>query len=250
MSPKAHAASTALCFALFGLLSFEPVGKLAHSVLSMLPCASWEPIKFHPLGALNWAAHAILLAIMTTMSHVFIGSNEPIERVFHNMFKGLLRTFIFGTGLSVKLGPWVLLPVFVGVNHGAELPTTFKYLYIALIMIPAMIGNGFVQSDATHLLGAVVIAAISGGMALSLNRKVLMDGDVRVKTSFLTTLVFLTTEFPCSRHAAGALERDGNDSPLRRILNQIAWLSVPLKMLRLVDLAEIWLLLLATEIFI
>ena len=130
LPPKAHAASTALWLALFGLLSFEPVGKLAHSVLSMLPCASWDPVRFHPLGALNWAAHAVLFAfalelpgsflslmrksddakekrayrgfflgysiayvhsIMTTMSHVFIGSNEPLERVLHNMFAGLLR---------------------------------------------------------------------------------------------------------------------------------------------------------------
>ncbi|EJK61467.1 hypothetical protein THAOC_18039 [Thalassiosira oceanica] len=248
-------------FALFGLLSFEPVGKLAHSVLSKLPCASWDPIEFHPLGALNWAVHAVLLvfalelpgsfftlmsksddarekrayrgfflayslayahSIMTTMSHAFIRSNEPLERVFHNMFAGLLRTFIFGTGLSVKLGPWALLPVFVGVNHGAlgystwagrglatytiykhlaskELPSTFKYFFVAFNVAPAMIGKvwqaltkelfgdtvpellvmkGKIQSDAAHLLVAVVIAAISGGMALSLNRKVCASDDV------------------------------------------------------------------------
>mmetsp|Transcript_31780 Transcript_31780/g.75847 ORF Transcript_31780/g.75847 Transcript_31780/m.75847 type:complete len:273 (+) Transcript_31780:91-909(+) len=203
LSPKAHAASTALWFALFGLLSFEPVGKFAHSGLSMLPCASWDPIKFHPLGALNWAAHAVLFAfalelpgsffslmrksddakekrayrgfflayslayahsIMTTMSHAFIESNEPLEEVLHNVFLGLLRTFIFGTGLSVKLGPWALLPVFVGVNLGTvgystwtgrglatytiykhlaskELPSTFKYLFVALNVTPVMVGK-------------------------------------------------------------------------------------------------------------
>lgn len=261
VSPKTHATSTALFFALFGLLSFEPVGKLAHSVLFKLPCASWDPIEFHPLGALNWAVHAVLLvfalelpgsfftlmsksddarekrayrgfflayslayahSIMTTMSHAFIRSNEPLERVLHNMFAGLLRTFIFGTGLSVKLGPWALLPVFVGVNHGAlgystwagrglatytiykhlaskELPSTFKYFFVAFNVAPAMIGKvwqaltkelfgdtvpellvmkGKIQSDAAHLLVAVVIAAISGGMALSLNRKVCASDDV------------------------------------------------------------------------
>ncbi|EJK77099.1 hypothetical protein THAOC_01092 [Thalassiosira oceanica] len=260
LSPKAHAASTALWFALFGLLSFEPVGKFAHSGLSMLPCASWDPIKFHPLGALNWAAHAVLFAfalelpgsffslmrksddakekrayrgfflayslayahsIMTTMSHAFIESNEPLEEVLHNVFLGLLRTFIFGTGLSVKLGPWALLPVFVGVNLGTvgystwtgrglatytiykhlaskELPSTFKYLFVALNVTPVMVGKIWqallkelfgdnvpellvmkekIHSDVAHLLVAVVMTVISGGMALSLNRKVSASDD-------------------------------------------------------------------------
>ena len=122
----------------------------------------------------------------------------------------------------MKLGPWVLLPVFVGVNLGAlgfgtwagrglatytiykhlaskELPSTFKYLFVAFNMSPVMIMvvwqaltkalfgdnvpeqlifTGKLQSDAAHLLTAVVFSAISGGMALSLHRKICANDDM------------------------------------------------------------------------
>ncbi|KAK1737949.1 hypothetical protein QTG54_011243 [Skeletonema marinoi] len=159
LSPRIqiHAASFAFFFASVGLLSVEPVARVVLNVLSMLPCASWAPVKFDPLGASNWVVHFIILAIslelpygfyslmrksdsiqkkriykgffaayavtyfqsiFTLLSHAFIAHSTPLEEMLDILFKACLRTYIFGTGVSVQWGAWALVPTFVGVNMG------------------------------------------------------------------------------------------------------------------------------------
>ena len=235
-----HATSIALWTALVGLLSFAPAAKLAHNSLSALLRASLEPRTFKPLGALNWVLHAVVFAfslemqaafsllmhqsddihkkraykgfaaayslsyfqsIATMISHAFIGTNRSLEYIFSNWFTALLRTLIFGTGLSVSLGSWTLIPVFAGVNLGVvgydnwvgrglatytlykhlaseELPSLFKSWYVCLNVLPFLssiilgLKEGVVYTDANHTLVTAALAIISGGMVSSLNQRV------------------------------------------------------------------------------
>lgn len=236
-----HAASFAFFFASVGLLSVEPVARVVLNVLSMLPCASWAPLKFDPLGASNWVVHFIIHAIslelpygfyslmrksdsiqkkriykgffaayavayflsfFTLLSHAFIVRSTPLEEMLDILFKACLRTYIFGTGVSVQWGAWALVPIFVGVNMGVvgygnwfgrvlslfsiykyfipEIPPLFRYSFLGLSFSPALIfsvfveapGPGALYTDLMHTLVALMIAMLSGAMAFSLNRKV------------------------------------------------------------------------------
>ena len=120
----------------------------------------------------------------TTISHAFIGANRSLEYIFGNCFIALQRTFVFGTGLSVSLGPWALLPVFAGVNLGVvgydnwvgrslatytlykhldskDLPSLFKSWFVCLNILPLSsialgLKKGVVFKDTNHTLLAAV----------------------------------------------------------------------------------------------
>lgn len=141
-------------------------------------------------------------SMTTTLSHAFIGANTSLAFMLDNWFHAFLRTFIFGTGLSVKLGPWILLPVFAGVNLGIvgygnwagrglatytiykhlsskELPSLFKYMFISFNVVPMALTTALGAliktegtSDMAHFLVAGTIAIFSGGMVFSSNQKV------------------------------------------------------------------------------
>ena len=236
-----HAASFAFFFASVGLLSVEPVARVVLDVLSMLPIASWATVKVGPLGASNWVVHLILHAIslelpygfyslmrksdsiqkkriykgffaayavayfqsfFTLLSHAFIVRNTPLEEMLDILFKAMLRTYVFGTGVSAHWGAWALVPIFVGVNMGVvgygnwfgrvlalfsiykyfipEIPPLFRYSFLGLNFSPALIFSVFVEApgpgarytDLVHTLTAVLLTTLSGAMAFSLNRKV------------------------------------------------------------------------------
>lgn len=234
-----HATSFAFFMASVGLLSVEPVARLVLGVLSMLPCASWTALKFDPLGALDWVVHLVIFVtsveipygffslmsksdsihkkriyngffaayvlayvhgFLTTLSHAFIAHNTPLEEMLDILFKVCLRTFIFGTGVSVQWGAWALVPTFVGVNMGVvnngnwvgialslfsmykyfipEIPSLFRYSYFGLFFSPFLLTTflkssaGLPYRDPVHTLVALIIAMFSGAMAFSLNRKV------------------------------------------------------------------------------
>lgn len=240
LSPRTqiHAASFAFFFASVGLLSVEPVARVVLNVLSMLPCASWAPLKFDPIGASNWVVHFIILAIslelpygfyslmrksdsiqkkriykgffaayavayfqsfFTLLSHAFIAHSTQLEEMLDILFKACVRTYIFGTGVSVQWGAWALVPTFVGVNMGVvgygnwfgrvlalfsmykyfipEIPPLFRYSFFGLAGAPLALtifikAPGALYTDLMHTLVALMIAMLSGAMAFSLNRKV------------------------------------------------------------------------------
>ena len=201
-----HATSIALWTALVGLLSFAPAAKLAHNSLSALLPASLEPRVSQPLSALSWVLHVIVFAfslemqaafsslmhqsddihkkraykgfsaayslsyfqsIATMISHAFIGANRSLEYIFSNCFTALLRTLIFGTGLSVSLGPWTLLPVFAGVNLGVigydnwvgrGLATYTLYKHLASEELPSMFKSWYVCLNGLPFLSSIALS--------------------------------------------------------------------------------------------
>jgi len=240
--PQIHIGFLAMFGIFSMMLRFEPVEKSVESILFILPFVSkWEPLKFAPLTIVDWVIHVIIHAmsieimfsfyslmhrsndlrvkrmyrglfgvyvvgfiqtLFTMLSHTLIGANARLENALDICFKALVQTGIFGTGLSVALGPWSLIPVFAGVCSGKimygnwsgrllatfslskyfdkDLPALFKYSYYYLSFVPILVTKllgqkGYSDIAHSHIIITAILCLPFSGMALSLNRKLKLE---------------------------------------------------------------------------
>jgi len=241
LTPTTHLASLVFLGATTVMLRFKTPAKFVGSLVMLLPCASWKNAsKIEPLSIVNWANHLVLHAIslelaggfytllkqssddgekkiyrgffavygmgvvqsfFTLCAHSLIGVNQGLDKSMENVFKACICTNSFGTGLSVAVGPWTLIPIFAGVSFDKigygnwagrilgsfslykyfstkELPTLFPYLYLSVgllgIASVVLLRPTFesAMSDIVHGTLAMNLNVIFGGMALLLNRKI------------------------------------------------------------------------------
>lgn len=259
-------------------LRFQPAAKFIESLLNFFPCARWEdPFKVEALSAANWVVHWILNAvsielfasfyslmkkstnakekkiykgfcavyaigciqsILTTLAHGVIGVNTNLEESLENMFRACLRTMIIGSGVSVAIGPWTLLPIFAGVSFNKigfgnwagrllamhsmskylfskELPVLFKCLYPCVPLVTPVYkkisqqlnmhrdsGLMNLHSEGYHINVATLLVIIFGGMVFSLN-KTLNDRKMTKLSESAGQKVETTSRF-CMNNAINA----------------------------------------------
>ena len=237
LTPDAHLASLVFLGSTAVMLRFKTTAKFVESMLMLLPCASWkDPPEFAPLSIGNWvihlAVHSVSLELaggfytlmkqssddgekrtyrgffavyalsfvqsfLTITSHSLIGVNHGLCDSMENAFRACVRTGTFGTGLSVAVGPWTLIPIFAGVSidkigHGnwagrilslfslykyfstKELPSLFPFLYLTVAFFGVSLNLLRVNLDSNmvHCAIAVILYVIFGGMGFLLNRKI------------------------------------------------------------------------------
>ena len=118
-----------------------------------------------------------------------------------NVFKACIRTAYVGTGLSVAVGPWTLIPIFAGVSFDKigygnwvgrilgwfslykyfstkELPSLFPYLNLSVAFLGISLvlllrpNPESIMSEIVHGTVAMILTVLFGGMALLLNQKI------------------------------------------------------------------------------